>query len=140
MKTKLIKKNKQEVFILQNVYNTNEEILDTRTQIKIKLKKIFKYHIGIKNAINPFDLFFQVYDVKPQDLNIYKRNYWWNVLKFILRQLRKENEMFIIISGSRIFVLESKEELEYFLKVSDNHIKSIKNLKKNAEKWVRNKK
>jgi hypothetical protein len=144
METELInkkKKKKKDTFILQDVYtNGSEEILDSKQQIKIKLTRILRNHIGIENSINPFDLFYYVYNIQPQDLNIYKRNYWWDVIKFVLREMRRDNELFTIIKGSKIFVLSNKEELKYYIKVSDNHIKSIENLKKNAKKWVEQKK
>jgi hypothetical protein len=141
MENRLIKKRKkkEDVFILQDVYTSpNEEILDSKTQIKMKLRRIFKSHIGETNSISPFELFYQTFNIKPQELNIYKRNYWWNIIKYILRQMRRDNELFTIIKGSKIFVLSNQGELEYYIKVSNNHIKSIENLKKNARKWVEN--
>lgn len=135
------RRRKKETFILKNAYNQeNEEILDTEAQIRIKIKKVMIHHIGIENSINPVDLFVYVYGVRPEELNVYKRNYWWDMIKAVLRQLRRENDLFTIIKGSKIFVLSNDMELEYYIKVSNNHIKSIENLKKNAREWIKKKK
>lgn len=135
------KKKKKEIYILQNVYNNQyEEILDTKTQILYSLKRILKNHIGESNHITPYELFYLVYNIRPDELNIYKRNYWWNVIKGVLRELRRKNECFTIIKGSKIFVLSNNEELNYFIKVTNKHMKALDNLKLNARDWIKKKK
>lgn len=135
------KKRKQETFILQNVYNEDsEEIMDSENQITVKIKKTMSQHIGIENSISPADLFYAVFNTRPQELNFYKRNYWWNILKKEMRELRRNNEIFTIIKGSKCFVLKDELELQYYLKMTKNHIKSIKNMQKNAREWVKKKK
>lgn len=134
------KKKKNSVYIMTNVYNTDEEIPDSESQIRSRLKSIMRQHIGISNSISPVELFYSIYSTYPNELNVYKRNYYWELVKKELRRFRKENELFTIIKGSKIFVLYDEVELDYYLKRADRHIKSIKNLKVNAKNWVKNKK
>jgi hypothetical protein len=136
----VLKKKKKNKYIGQNVFSdTKEEILDTETQIRVRLKKIMRSHIGIENAISSNELFFLIYGMEAEDLNVYKRTYWWSIIKQELRHLRRMNEMFSIIKGSKIFILCSDNELKNYIKFTDNNIVSIKNMQKNANIWVKKK-
>jgi len=104
------------------------------------LMRIFANHIGKDNATNPFDLFVLVYGFSPMDLDVYKRQYLWNLIKIVLKELRHEGELFTIFRGNRLFVLCNNEELDAYKKRIDTHIINLNNLKSIAEDWVKTQK
>jgi hypothetical protein len=136
--TTTIKKKRKLLFIDFNQVE-REEIIKTIKEIREKLIKIFRSHIGKENAINPVELFEQVYNVNPFIIDIYKREYWYNILKAVIRQLKKENSCFVVITQQKLYVLHTEEELLAYKKKSDNHIKNIEDDKTRAEKWIKDK-
>ena len=112
-----------------------EDIISTLTQIRIKLKKEMAKHIGEENSITPAQLFQLVYEISPFDLDLYKRQYWWNVIKRVISEMRKD-DVFIINKRTKLFVLKSEEELTDFNKRINRTIKGLYNLQSNASKWV----
>jgi|WetSurMetagenome_2_1015567.scaffolds.fasta_scaffold10513_7 hypothetical protein len=136
-----IKRKRKETLLLTGIDSMSpSDIILTIVEIKGKLKKIFKNHIGRENAINPYDLFISVFNIQPNTLDIFQRNYWYSVLKRIITQMRREEEMFIINNGYHLFVLQTQEEEKKFDEKIDRHIDYLKDIKKKARKWVRYKK
>lgn len=117
--------------------HTEVEILMTETEIAKRCKRIFKSHVGVANAISPFQLFEKVYGVSPQKLGRFKAEYWYLQLKKVLRYLRMTNELYTTFRGRKVFVLQSKEELAFTQHVIDRHIGALKVSRSNAEKWVK---
>jgi hypothetical protein len=139
METETIKKKRKLLFIDFNQIE-RDEVIKTIKEIREKLLKIFKNHIGKENAINPVELFEQIYNVNPFIIDIYKREYWYNILKAVIRQLKKENSCFVVITQHQLYVLHTEEELLAYRKKSDNHIKNIEDDKIRATEWIENKK
>lgn len=137
-----IKKKKRKEIILLTDYSCLErdEIIATLKEIRIELPKIFRNHIGQENSISPYELFYQIFKINPQLLDIYKRNFWYGILKKIMIELRKSGEVFIINNGYSLFVLKSEEELKRFKEKTDRHIQSLKDTKQRATKWVKKQK
>ena len=135
------KKKRLESVLLRTDYEclTQDEALRTILEIKKKLREIFKNHIGDENSISPVVLFERVYGVNPLFLDIFKKNYWWNVIKLVIRQLRKD-DLFIINKGSKLFVLKTQEECDMFKKRIDMDILRLENTKRLASEWVRKEK
>lgn len=100
------------------------------------LKKIFKNHIGIKNAITSEELFFRVTRTHANDVDYYEREYKWNLIKRILGKLRKEGELFVIMGASYHYVLNSEDELDAYKSKIDSTVKGLNAMKKKAEAWV----
>jgi hypothetical protein len=135
----LIKKKRRLLFLDFNQVE-QDEVIKTIKEIREKVRKIFKYHIGRENAINPVDLFTEVFGISPFVIDIFKREYWWNILKATIRQLRKENTCFIINNIHNLYVLKTEEELTKFEKKHNQHILNLENEKMRAKEWVAKKK
>ncbi|MEK0348004.1 MAG: hypothetical protein QQN44_06710, partial [Nitrosopumilus sp.] len=75
----------------------------------------------------------------PEEVGIYKREYWWNVIKKMMSSLRKSENLFIVHSGQKWFVLQSENELEHYKRSLNGVIIGLKNTMTKAEKWVTNK-
>jgi hypothetical protein len=137
-----VKKKKRKEIILLTDYSCldRNDILRTLTEIREELKKIFRNHIGFENAISPYELFYQIFKINPQLLDIYKRNYWYQILKRMITELRKSGEVFIINNGYSLFVLKSEEELKRFKEKTDRHIQALKNSEQRAKEWVKKQK
>ena len=104
---------------------TEQEILRTVYEIRIKLKEIFRQHIGQENAISPFQLFEEIYGISPNNVDIFKKNYWWHIIKIILRQMRHDNECFVINKPHSLFVLKSKQEATDYKARCDREIEAL---------------
>ena len=117
-----------------------EEQVITLAEIRKRLIEIFRKHIGLENAINPTEVFMHLYKVNPLNLDIFKRMFWWDIAKRVMRDLRSENELFIINKRTKLFVLKSQEEADAYKNILDKDIKAMKEMKIKADIWVRNKK
>lgn len=110
------------------------------SDIKQRLKALFKTHVGDQNSISPYEIFEYVFKKSPESVDIFERNFLWNILKRIMTAMRTTNECFIVHSGIfRFFVLQSNEELKHFEKITDNHIRTLRLHKANARIWVEKK-
>ena len=136
IETKL--KKKKTVLCLDFSCLTREETIKTYAEMRKSLAKIFKKHIGSENSITPYELFEQVFGISPMLLDIWKRNYWYAVLKRVIIEMRKTGEAFIINRGYYLFVLKSVEENKRFQKGVNRHIAYLRDIKKRAEKWTKN--
>ncbi len=122
-------------------YYLSEDESLTRYEIKKKLKRIFPNHIGEANSINYIDLFIQVFGIHPtEQLNPYKAKFFWDVIKGQMKELRREQEIFIILKRTKAFVLKSQEECNKFKKMIDTDIKNLNRSKENATKWIKEEK
>lgn len=119
---------------------SNEEMLDNIEHIETKLFSIFKYHIGNENPITPYELFVHIFRMSPYEMDVFKRNYWWNVLKTVMRKMRTQGTLFIINKGAKLYVLKTYEEANEFKDKTDRNIKALNNLKSVADQWVREEK
>jgi hypothetical protein len=139
-KQKVKEKKKDTVLLLDYECLTREEILVELTEIRKALKKIFKNHIGEENFITPYQLFKEVFGIDPTYIDVFKRGYWWNILKNSLRVLRNNDDAFIINTGRKLYVLKTKGELIKFEDRCDREIENIKNVKIKANDWVKKRK
>jgi hypothetical protein len=131
------KKKKAETFLLIGYDNINkEDAIRTMKDMKLHLVKIFRFHIGEENSISPYDLFYEIFRFNPINLDIYKREYLWNLIKIMIRQLRKEGTCFIINSRSKLYVLKTKKEFKSFANLIDRDVANLKASKERAREWV----
>lgn len=114
--------------------------LITLQEIDKKLISKFRHHIGEENRITPRELFEYIFDVNIEEVDTYCREYWWNVIKFELRELRKQQILFVINKGHYLFVLQTRQELADLNHRYDGSIKEIKRMKTIAKKWVEQRK
>lgn len=133
------KKKRKSRIILYSDYHflKEEEMMESIEKIKSKLKKIFKYHIGEANAINPYDLFEAVLGVSPESVDFFKRAYWWGIIKQILKIMKVEGDIFVINKISKLFVLQNKSELIDFERKINTTIENLNDAKMRAREWVR---
>lgn len=135
------KKKRNEVLILTTSEQIpTEQIIATLKEIRDRLHRIFKSHIGKENFISPFTLFSQVFNRDPRSFDIYKRNYLWVLIKKTLQDMRRTNELFVVNTGYSLFVLQTDDELKKVKAKIEHHIERLKHTSKNAEIWVREKK
>ena len=141
MEQQQIKKKKRKNSLLIGFNSlTDEEIFLELKDIQSQLKKVFKKHVGEENAISPQELFKEIFQVNPEYIDIFKRKYWWDILKGMLRHLRSEENLFVINKKTKLFVLSNEKECTDFKKIIDRDIESLKSVKIKADKWVRQKK
>lgn len=132
-----LKRKRTDLILMDYDSLSREEAILTIKEMRELMKKIFRNHIGEEESITPAQLFYEVFRIYPANLDIFKRNYWWNVLKSILRELRKSGELFVINKRVKLFVLKTQEEADWFRSQIDNDIKNLKNIKKKANEWVK---
>jgi hypothetical protein len=132
------RKKKRGEFLLLTDFEclSDDEIIKSISNIRLRLRNIFRTHVGENNSITPVDLFEKVYGINPDSLDIFKKTYWWNVLKNVLRQMRSEDTLFVINKGTKLFVLQTEEEAETFKDRVDRDIERMKNIKIKADEWV----
>lgn len=133
---------KIQTVLLLTDYNrlSKNEVIQSVEEIRISLRSLFKYHIGKENSITPFEVFEKVMGISPLSVDMYKRMYWWSVIKSILSLMRRTNELFVINQGRYLYVLQSPQEAKKYGDGISLHIKRLKSLKKNAGIWVQEQK
>jgi hypothetical protein len=113
-----------------------DDAIKTIAELRESLLKIFKYHIGEANSITPFDLFLQLFSQDPNNMSIFKRNYWWNIVKAVIRNMRSNGTCFIINKRTKLFVLQTMEESKDYKNMIDRDIENMKKIKIKADNWV----
>ena len=131
--------NNKLLFIDFNRVETKELIATTK-EITDRLFIHFRQHIGADNPTNPQEIFKVVLEVEADSLSIFKREYFWGVVKRVMCNLRSSGDLFVIHRGNQFFVLCNKRELGLYKNQLDNSIKNLKKGKKRAENWVRGEK
>lgn len=115
------------------------DIKNNQIELERKVRKIFKYHIGKANAITAYDLFNEVFGVKPDTISVFERSYLWNVLKVILSRLRSSSVLFIVNNNFDFYVLQTEQEYKDYESKLDRLISGLFESKKKAKLWVSNK-
>lgn len=135
----IVKKKKRR--LLLHIANVDEEdIKQTVDAIVKKIFKVFKYCVGKDNGIEVRELFRRIYDVDPDEIDVFKRGYYWNVLKHLLTKLRSEESLFVVNEGTIYYVLHDEKELETFQKRLNVIRKNLDSVEEKAKLWVRKKK
>jgi len=131
------KKKKRRNWGFIGIESLNEEEKEKEPDnIYLRTYDVMKYHIGKENSIRFHLLFKEITGKNPFELSTFERTYWWNVIKAILRDMRKNEILFTIITSRSVYVLQKQEELQKFNEKTDRHIKSLNELKDKAKKWV----
>ena len=137
----ITKKTRAQQLLITNFNSlSSDEIIRTLAEIRKQLMQIFRGHIGRANAITPYELFYRIYDIEPEKLDVYKRQYLFNIIKMVIRSMRRSNDLFVIARPFTYFVLQSKDELKSFQENTDRHISYLNQIKANARTWVAKKK
>jgi hypothetical protein len=139
--TKKKKKSKRGEYLLLTDYEclSDDEVMSDIHEMRERLKKIFRNHIGEENSITPVELFKQVYGMDSSYLDIFKKNYWWNILKKVLSSLKRDDTLFVINKGTKLFVLKTQEESNMFKEKIDRDVIRMKEMKIKADEWVKKK-
>lgn len=137
------KKKKKRLLSIRFASLDKEELVATIHEISVKLKSVFRNHIGKEQSISQRDLFEKVYNVDLEyydSSKIYWIAFWWDILKRTIRELRRTEECFIVCNHTRYYVLETEQELKEFKQMVDKDIKALNETKLKAERWVKNRK
>lgn len=116
---------------------SSKEVLKTVESIKSKIFSIMRHHIGEENHITQFELFWEVFGINPSTISTFERSYWWNIAKRIMKEMRRTDELFIVNSGAKLFVLQTQREADDLKERIDRNINNLKEVKKKADRWVR---
>jgi hypothetical protein len=139
-KNKKKRKSSEKLLLITNNADEDDKARDLE-QIKKRLLRFFKYHIGAENSATPKEIFKVALQIEdPSLIPFFERAFWWEQLRKVMRELRYMDEAFIISRGRRYFVLKTQEELKDYKEARDQTIKAHKNLKVMAEDWVRGQK
>lgn len=117
---------------------TRDELLATIKEITMRLHTHFRKHIGFEQACYPAQIFEASLSVNAEELSIYEREYWWNIIKKVMKNLRSSEQLFVIHRGNKWFVLFNTQEAKQYCGMLDNTITALGNSQKKARKWVRN--
>lgn len=140
-KVKKKKKRKDSEKLLLVTSTDEDERSKDLDEIKKRLLRFFKYHIGSENSVTPKEIFKVALQItEPSKIPFFERVFWWEQLRKIMRELRHMDEAFIITRNRRYFVLKTQEELNDYKEDRDRTIKAHKNLKVMAEEWVKEEK
>lgn len=139
-KQKRRRKKKLKLLLINYEQLSREEILATLMEIRENLKLHFRWHLGEEEPTSPAEIFEKVLRINPQEMDTYKREYWWNVLKKVMSGLRKDGELFIIHRGHQYFVLRTQEEANYYKNQIKKMITGMHESMKKADAWVREEK
>lgn len=126
------KKKRQRLVFQERTEEASQQTKDIRERIIF----FFKQHIGLENAVYPTQIFEYIYGVHPKTVPEFKRIFFWNLIKKMLRVLKHEGIIFVTNRGPKWFVLQSIEELGYYKKRSQRHRDNLANLEAMAEQWV----
>lgn len=110
-----------------------------RDAIIVKLKDIFRNHVGINNPISTESLYKQLTGIHPSDVDRWEFIGKWAAIRRILSALRKSGDLFVVMGISHHYVLNDKDELYSYKNKVDATIKGLHNIKKKAEHWVSSK-
>lgn len=138
-KTKQLK-NKKKMKILTINYKSNVDVENIQSNIhnlKNKIVTIFKNHVGIENGLSGWELMEKLYGYKLNEMNDYERFYYYNIVKRLIRVLRKDRLMIIVNQKRKFFVLQSMSEYINLRNLLNRDIKNMERLKDDAYNWVR---
>lgn len=139
MKKKILRKKSHKLLLIDYDQLSREEMVATVGEIANRLHTHFRNHIGFENATYPVEIFENVIGVDPDSLSIYKKEYWWNIIKKIMSRLRYSEDLFVIHRGQKWFVLKSENEANDYRTMMTRTARALINSTKKADKWVRNK-
>jgi hypothetical protein len=114
----------------------NKDLLLSLEEIQKKLRVLFKAHIGETNGITGQYLFERILNRHPDEMDMFKRLFWWRCIKNQLATLRHEGVLFVINKNGKWFVMQSQKECNYFKAMLDREIKGLQKAKLKADAWV----
>ena len=114
----------------------------TREEIILRLKRIFKKHIGKHNAISKERLFKEVFgDIdRFSELELF---YYWNKLRVILHDMRKNTFLFVVserkMNTYMYYVLKTEQDFKVYSENVEQIKKSISRLQERAKRALKEK-
>jgi len=135
------RKRKNQKVLFTNFNNLSEkQAITTFKEMREKLKHHFIWHIGRENATNRAAIFEAVFNMHPMDMDIFKRAYWWKIIDMLLKEMKHDNELFVIRRGQSHFVLSTLAEADYYKDQVDRSITNLQKSKDQAYEWVKKRK
>jgi hypothetical protein len=133
----IVKKKRKENLIMMSYESIDKnEVISTLAEIRTKILKVMRYHIGEENSITPVELFTEIFRINPAMFDLYKREFLWRTIQNVIRQMKKAGDIFIINKRVKLFVLKSEQELSWYKNQINFTIRNLLNSKKRAKKWV----
>lgn len=133
-----IKKKKRRSLNINYKSNVDTENIPSNVfDLRNKLISIFKKHIGSGNGLTGWELLEKIYGVGGlEEMNDYEKFFYFNIIKRIIRVLRKERVMIIVNQKRKFFVLQTINEYQILKNLLERDIKSMEKLKDDAWDWV----
>jgi hypothetical protein len=138
-KQKRKRKNQKVLFTSFNNLSEKQAIILIK-EMREKLKHHFIWHIGRENSTNKAAIFEAIMGFHPMDMDIYKRAFWWKVIDNVLKEMKHNDELFVVRRGQCYYVLSTLEEADNYKDTIDRAITNFQNSKDQAYDWVKNKK
>jgi len=113
-----------------------KEIKITKKEIKERLIKHFKNHIGENNRTSQEEIFQAVIGMNSLAFDGFTRFYLWENINQVIKELRRKDKCFIIKRSGNYSVLKEQEEADYYKSVCDRAIKNMQKSKVRADDWV----
>lgn len=111
--------------------------LKTLAEIRERIRITLKYHIGKDNALSVYDFFVNIIGVAPYELDTFKRWFWWDIIKKVCAEMRRELALFVIIERSDVYVLKTNSEAERFKTRLQHDIDGLQKAQLRANEWVK---
>jgi hypothetical protein len=140
-KRKQKKKRKNQKVLFTNFNNlTDKQMLLTFKEMRERIRHHFIWHIGRENSTNKVAIFESIMGMHPMDLDIFRRAYWWKIIDMLLKEMKRDDELFVVRRGQSYYVLSSMEEADYYRDQIDHSISNYQKSKDQAYDWVKKKK
>jgi hypothetical protein len=132
------KKKRKRLQLSFNQVQRND-VIATEKEMRDRLMSVFRFHIGREYSISQYELFSEIFRKDPLSIDIYKRCFYWSVLKRVLNGMRKDLSLFVAYKRDKFFVVADKEDAKFYKGIMDNNIKNMCEAKKRCDEWVRKK-
>lgn len=96
----------------------------------------FKFHVGEDEATDMSEIFQAVIGVNISAIDTLTRFYWEDVVRKVMRALRREDKCFIIQKKGKHFVLKTQDEADYYKNICTSSIDKMEKAKIRADNWV----
>lgn len=105
-------------------------------ELKMKIKNLFKNHIGFENGLSGYELLEKVFGSRLDSMNDYEKYFYYDLIKKNIRLLRKDRIIMIINQRGKFFVLKSIGEWTKLSEFLDRDVQHLRRLQSDSYNWV----